>query len=70
MFLWLVTRSGHASALTPGAPALSGSDWSPSDRSVEARSGPGQFRLQSERVGINGSWSRKAWPTRTVSSLT
>jgi signal transduction histidine kinase len=51
VFLWLVTRSGHSTALTPGAPALSGSDWSSSDRSVEARLGPEQFRLQSERVG-------------------
>jgi signal transduction histidine kinase len=51
VFLWSVTTSGHSTALTPGAPALSGSDWSSSDRSVESRLGPEQFRLQSEQVG-------------------
>ena len=51
VFLWSVTRSGHSTALTPGAPALSGSDWSSSDQSVEARLGPEEFRLQSQQVG-------------------
>jgi len=54
VFLWRVTRSGHSTALTPGAPALSGSDWSPSNRSVEARLGPENFRLESEQV--DGQW--------------
>ena len=54
VFLWRVTRSGDSTVLTPGAPALSASDWSPSDRSVEARLGPEDFRLQAERVG--GRW--------------
>jgi signal transduction histidine kinase len=51
VFLWRVTNSGTSTALTPGAPALPRSAWSPSKPSAEARLGPGSFGLQAERVG-------------------
>ncbi len=51
VFLWRVTQSGGPVALTPGAPALQWSAWSPSTRSIEGRFGSEHFRLQSERVG-------------------
>jgi signal transduction histidine kinase len=49
--LWSMSPSGHATALTPGAPALLWSEWSPSSSFVKARFGPEDFRLQSETVG-------------------
>ncbi len=51
VFLWSISRPGHATALTPGAPALHWSGWSPSTGFVETRLGLENFRLQSERVG-------------------
>jgi signal transduction histidine kinase len=51
VFLWRVTKSGTSNALTPGAPALPPSAWSPSKPSVEAHLGTQSFRLQAERVG-------------------
>jgi signal transduction histidine kinase len=51
VFLWRVTNSGTSTRLTPGAPALSRSAWSPSRRSVEAHLGSETFGLQAERVG-------------------
>ena len=54
VFLWSVTKNGGSTALTPGAPALLRSDWSPGNQSVEARLGTEEFRLQAERAG--GAW--------------
>ena len=51
VFLWRVTKGGTSNALTPGAPALPRSAWSPSKPSVEAHLGTQSFRLQAERVG-------------------
>jgi signal transduction histidine kinase len=51
VFLWSISGPGHATALTPGAPALQWSGWSPSTGFVETRLGLENFRLQSERVG-------------------
>jgi signal transduction histidine kinase len=53
VFLWKVTTSGTSTALTPDAPALPPSAWSPSKPSVEARLGRERFGLQAERVGDN-----------------
>ncbi len=51
VFLWRVTNSGASTQLTPGAPALSRSAWSPSKPSVEAHLGSETFELQARRVG-------------------
>jgi signal transduction histidine kinase len=51
VFLWRVTNSGASTELTPGAPALSRSAWSPSKPSVEAHLGSETFELQAQRVG-------------------
>lgn len=51
VFLWKVTSGGTSTALTPGAPGLPRSAWSPSRQSVEARLGTESFQLQAERVG-------------------
>jgi signal transduction histidine kinase len=51
VFLWKVTKTGASHALTPGAPDLPPTAWSPSKRSVEAQLGTGSFRIQAERVG-------------------
>jgi signal transduction histidine kinase len=51
VFLWLVTSSGTAKALTPGAPALPRSAWSSSKSWIEALLGTETFRLRTERVG-------------------
>ena len=51
VFLWRVTTAGTSTALTPGAPTLPPSSWSPSKPSVEAHLGTEGFRLQSQRVG-------------------
>ncbi len=54
VFLWSVTEHGGSTALTPGAPVLLRSDWSPGKQSVEARLGTENFRLRATRVG--GEW--------------
>lgn len=54
VFMWKVGTNGGAVALTPGAPKLSTTLWSPSDRTNEAHLGTENFRLQSQR--INGAW--------------
>jgi signal transduction histidine kinase len=54
VFLWRITGSGAPVALTPGAPTLSASAWSPSNQSVDAQLGTGNFRLQSRHV--KGQW--------------
>jgi signal transduction histidine kinase len=51
VFVWRVAKNGTSTALTPGAPALPRSVWSPSKRSVEAYLGSGTFALQARRVG-------------------
>ena len=51
VFLWKVTSGGTSNALTPGAPTLPPSAWSPSRQSVEARLGTESFQLQAEPVG-------------------
>jgi signal transduction histidine kinase len=51
VFLWRITNSGTIHALTPDAPALTRSAWSPSNPSVDASLGTGTFRLQAERIG-------------------
>ena len=51
VFLWRVSRPVRPVALTPGAPALRWSTWSPSTRSIEGRFGSEHFRLRSEKVG-------------------
>jgi signal transduction histidine kinase len=51
VFLWKVTKTGGSDALTPGAPDLLRTAWSPSKRSVEAQLGTGSFRIQAERAG-------------------
>jgi signal transduction histidine kinase len=54
VFLWSVTKIGSSTALTPGAPPLERSDWSPSNQSLEARFGAESFQLQAIRAG--GGW--------------
>jgi signal transduction histidine kinase len=51
VFLWSVTSSGTSKALTPSAPALPRSAWSPSKPMVEAVLGTESFRLQTEHAG-------------------
>jgi two-component system sensor histidine kinase CiaH len=54
VFLWRVSATGQATALTPGAPRLLSSVWSRSENSVEGRLGSETFRLQSQAV--SGQW--------------
>ncbi|HEV3370292.1 MAG TPA: HAMP domain-containing sensor histidine kinase [Acidimicrobiales bacterium] len=54
VYLWQAGASGSPSALTPGAPSLSKSDWSPSGKAVVAHLGTESLRLQSRHVG--GRW--------------
>jgi signal transduction histidine kinase len=51
VFLWSVSRSGGETVLTPGAPGLQWSEWSPSTRLLGSRLGPEHFRLQSKQIG-------------------
>ena len=51
VFLWKVTDSGSSNSLTPGAPHLPRTAWSPEERSVEAQLGSGRFRIQAVRAG-------------------
>jgi signal transduction histidine kinase len=51
VFVWTVTSNGTSKALTPGAPALPRSAWSPLKPPLEAVLGAESFRLRSERVG-------------------
>ena len=53
VYLWQASTGGRPSALTPGAPSLSKSDWS-SGQSVVAHLGTESLLLQSRRVG--GRW--------------
>ena len=70
VFLWRVTNSGRSTALTPGAPALPRSAWSPSKPSVEAHLGSESFGLQADASATTGSWQPRVWPTWTASSPT
>jgi signal transduction histidine kinase len=54
VFVWRVGASGGSRPLTPGAPALSASDWSPAHRSAAAHLGTRDFQLEARRVG--GTW--------------
>jgi len=54
VFLWRVGSTGRTISLTPGAPTLSATSWSPSHRSPEALLGNQSFRLRSRRV--DGTW--------------
>jgi len=54
VFAWSVGRSGSSRILTPGAPALSASAWSPAHQSAAARLGGRDFQLEARRVG--GTW--------------
>ncbi len=54
VFLWKVESRHNAVALTPGAPSLPASLWSPAERSNEARLGSGNFQLQSKH--IDATW--------------
>ena len=54
VFAWAVDRSGSSRTLTPGAPALSTSAWSPQHQSAAARLGGRDFQLEARRVG--GTW--------------
>ena len=51
VYLWQAGAAGRPSALTPGAPTLSKSDWSRSGQAVVAHLGTESLRLQSRRVG-------------------
>ncbi len=51
VFLWWVGAGGSVTALTPGAPPLATSSWSPSNRLNEVHLETANFRLQSERMG-------------------
>jgi signal transduction histidine kinase len=53
-FLWRVGSTGRIISHTLGAPRLSATSWSPSQRSAEARLGNQNFRLRSRRV--DGTW--------------
>jgi signal transduction histidine kinase len=54
VYLWQASTGGRPSALTPGAPSLSKSDWSSSGQSVVAHLGTESLRLHSRQVG--GHW--------------
>ncbi len=54
VFLWKIGPGGRAVALTPGAPLMSATSWSPTDQSNEAHLGAANFRLQSRQV--DGTW--------------
>lgn len=47
VFLWKVGPKGRAVALTPGAPLMSATAWSPVNRSNQGRLGSANFRLKS-----------------------
>ena len=51
VFLWRVQKNGASTTLTPGAPALPRSAWSPTARSAEAQLGGVSFELRAEHVG-------------------
>jgi signal transduction histidine kinase len=51
VFAWTVDRSGISRTLTPGAPALPASTWSPGHQSAAARLGGRDFELVAARVG-------------------
>ncbi len=64
VFVWQVNEGGEIRALTPNAPGLPLSDWSPSHQSTSAQLGSQGFRLQARQV--NGTWFVAAQSTSGV----
>ncbi len=54
VFVWNVDGSGSSRTLTPGAPRMSASAWSPRHPVAAARLGGRDFELEAKRVG--GTW--------------
>jgi signal transduction histidine kinase len=51
IFLWRVGSSGRPTALSPGAPSLSGIDVPPPGKVIIAHLGTGAFRLEAREIG-------------------